>query len=149
MNSLKLFWKSFSKKSVLRQLYFVLALFALLIPIAFWDSATQIEVSFDTQNVYIKSDEYSISIGYDEIESAELVPLAEPGLELENTVDNDIIRTGKWQNTSWGEYYINADLDATDCIVAHLKDGRVFVFSRKDNEATADDFETLQIYLAA
>lgn len=142
------FWKSFSKKSVLRQMYFVLVLFALLIPVALWDSDTQVKVSFDAQNVYIKSDEYNMSIGYDEIASAELVPLAEPGQELEDTVDNDIIRTGKWNNDTWGEYYINADLDASDCIAATLKDGRIFVFSRKNNETTAEDFAALQSHLA-
>lgn len=143
------FWKSFSKKSVLRQLYFVLALFALLIPIAFWDSDTQVKVSFDSENVYIKSDEYTMTIGYDQIVSAELVPLAEPGEELENTVDNDIIRTGKWLNDTWGEYHITADLDATECIVIYLDDGQVFVFSRKSNAATAEDYKTLMNYLAS
>lgn len=141
------FWKSFSKKSVLRQLFFVLALFALLIPMALWDSNTQIKVSFDDSSVYVKSDEYSMAVGYDEIASVELTPLAEAGEELEDTVDNDIIRTGKWMNSTWGEYYINADLDASNCVVAHLKDGRIFVFSRKDNAATAEDFETLQSHL--
>ena len=141
------FWKSFSKKSVLRQLYFVLALFVVLIPIALWDSDTQIKVTFDAASVYVKSDEYSMTVGYDEIASAELVSLAEAGEEIENTVDNDIIRTGKWHNDTWGEYYINADLDTTDCIVAHLKDGRTFVFSRKDNKTTAEDYEILQSYL--
>ena len=141
------FWKSFSKKSVLRQLFFVLALFAVLIPIALWDSNTQIKVSFDNSSVYVTSDEYNMTIGYDEIASAELAPLAEPGEELEDTVDNDIIRTGKWQNSTWGEYYINADLDTTECVVANLKDGRIFVFSRKDNEATAKDYETLMSHL--
>ena len=141
------FWKSFSKKSVLRQLCFVIVLFMLLIPVALWDSDTQIKVSFDAESVFIKSDEYNMTIGYDEIASAELTALAEPGEELEDTVDNDIIRTGKWSNDTWGEYYINADLDTTDCIVATLKDGRIFVFSRKDNEATAKDYETLQSHL--
>lgn len=42
----------------------------------------------------------------------------------------------------YGGYYICADLNSPTCIVAHLKDGRIFVFSRRSED------ETNQIYIA-
>ena len=131
----------------LKQILFALFLFALLIPIALWDSNTQVKVSFGDTSVNITSDKYSLGIPYDIIEEAELTELAEPGEELEETWDNDIIRTGKWENDTWGEYYIVADLDTDNCIVAHLEDGRIFVFSRKDNATTEEDYNILMGYL--
>ena len=141
------FWQSFSKKAVLRQLFFVLALFAVLIPMAFWDSDTQVKVSFESSSVYIRSDKYSMTIPYNIIDSAELADLEEPGEKVEDGFDNDIIRTGVWKNDTWGEYRIVADLDADNCIVIHLNDGRVFVFSCKNNSKTAEIYEDLQTYL--
>lgn len=141
------FWKSFSKQAVLKQLFFVLALFVILIPLAIWDSDTQVKVSFDNDSVDVYSDKYNMNIPYDLIASAELADLAEPGEKVEDGWDNDIIRTGKWINDTWGEYYIVADLDTSNCIVMHLNDGRIFVFSSKDNQKTATHFETLQTHL--
>lgn len=143
------FWKSFRKKDVLKQLLFVLAVFVILIPIAIWDSDTQIKVSFDPESLYVKSDEYVLTVPYAIITSAELTALPEAGEELEEAVDNGIIRTGKWHNDTWGEYYINADLDAGTCILLTLNDGRLFAFSCKDNAKTAELFDTLQAYLPA
>lgn len=133
----------FSKK----QFFFAIFIFALLIPLALWDSNTQVKVTFETDAIYIKSDEYNMSIEYGDIVSAELTDLAVPGEQIEDCVDNDIIRTGKWRNETWGEYYICADVDATNCIALRLEDGRLFIFSRKDNEETAGIYETLQTYL--
>lgn len=142
------FWKSFSKAAVLKQFFFVLALFALLIPIAFWDSGTQVKVRFYNDEVNIKSDRYTMVVRYDLIESAELTELAEPGEKVLDGFDNDIVRTGTWKNDVWGEYSINADPDTNTCVKMNLTDGRVFVFSCKDDEKTADLYETLQTHLS-
>ena len=141
------FWKSFSKQAVLRQLVFVLVLFAILIPMAIWDSNTQVKVSFDTSYVYVSSDKYSMNISYEDIASAELADLAEPGEKVEDGFDNDILRAGVWYNDTWGEYIIVADLDASNCVVLHLEDGRTLVFSKKNDKATAEVYETLLTYL--
>lgn len=142
------FWKSFSKKAVLRQLFFVLTLFTILIPIAIWDSNTQVKVTFDSTELYIDSDKYSMAVPYDIISSTELVTLPEAGEKVADGFDDDIIRTGVWTNSVWGEYYIVADLDVSNCIVLHLNDERIFVFSCKNEEKTAEYFNTLQTYLA-
>ncbi|MBQ8834390.1 MAG: hypothetical protein IJ001_05645 [Oscillospiraceae bacterium] len=141
------FWQSFSKKSVLRQLCFVLVLFAILIPVAIWDSNTQVKVSFESESVVVISDKYNMSILYTDIISAELAQLAEPGEKVENGYDNDILRAGVWENDTWGEYIIVADLDTNTCIVVKVTDGRTLVFSRKSDKATAEDYETLLTYL--
>ena len=141
------FWKSFSKAAVLKQLFFVLALFAVLIPIAIWDSNTQISTEFGADNVSIRSDKYTITIPYSDIAAAELTDLAEPGEKMTEGFDNDIIRVGLWKNDVWGEYYINADLDTTNCILVTLNDGRKFVFSKKDDRATEKMYTQLLTYL--
>ena len=142
------FWQSFSKKSVLRQLLFVLFLFAILIPVAIWDSDTQVKVTFDSTSMLVNSDKYNMSIQYSDIASAELTELAEPGEKVQDGWDNDIIRVGVWENETWGEYIIVADLDADNCIVLHLHDGRTLVFSRKNEKTTEKMYETLLTYLS-
>ena len=95
------FWKSFSKKAVLRQMFFVLALFAILIPIAIWDSGTQVKVRFYDEDMMVKSDRYTMTVRYDQIDYAELTELAEPGEKVQDGFDNDIVRTGTWRNDVW------------------------------------------------
>ena len=76
-----------------------------------------------------------------------MTALPEPGERLADAYDDDILRAGVWQNETWGEYIIVADLDATNCIKMDLNDGRTLVFSRKNNEATEKDFAELQNFL--
>ena len=141
------FWQSFSKKSIKNQFLFTLFLFAVLIPVAIWDSNTQVGVKFYDSDVYIKSDKYNMSVPYDIIASAELTDLAEPGERVENAYDNDVLRGGVWYNDSWGEYHIAADLDTSNCVVMHLTDGRTFVFSCKNDKKTAALYEELLSHL--
>ena len=142
------FWQSFSKKAILRQLIFVLVLFGIMFLIAVWDSNTQVKVSFYDTDVYIKSDKYSLSIPYEQIQSAELEALADPGERMEDSYDNDVLRAGVWENDTWGRYYIVADLDTINCIVVRLDDDRIFVFSCKNNEKTEALYTELLTHLA-
>ena len=141
------FWQSFSKKSIIRQLLFGLFLFAVMIPIAILDSNTQVSVKFYDTSVYIKSDKYTMDIPYDIIEEARLEPLPEPGERIDYSFDNDVLRAGVWNNDTWGEYHIAADLDAGNCIAAYLNDGRIFVFSSKNNEKTEKLYQDLLTHL--
>ena len=141
------FWKSFSKTAVLKQFFFVLALFAILIPIALWDSGTQVKVRFYDDEVNVKSDRYNMTVRYDLIADAELAELAEPGEKVLDGFDNDIVRTGTWKNETWGEYSINADPDTSVCVKMTLTDGRIFVFSCKDDAKTEELYKTLMTHL--
>lgn len=142
------FWKSFPKSAVLRQLVFVLVIFALLLPVAIWDSGTQVKVRFYTEDMMIKSDRYTMTVRYDQIANAELTELVEPGEKVQDGFDNDIVRTGTWRNDIWGEYSINADPDTTTCVKLTLTDGRVFVFSSKDDDKTAQLYDSLLPHLS-
>lgn len=137
----------FRSHAVIKQLLFVLVLFALLIPVAIWDSNSQVKVRFGSDTVSVKCDRYSMSILYADIASAELTELAEPGEPIADCRDDAIILCGVWSNEPWGEYTVVADPDATNCIKLHLKDGRILVFSRKNNNSTAEDFAELQGFL--
>ena len=131
----------------LKHILFAVVLFAVLLPFAVRDSNKQVKVSFDNTTVYTSSNRYSLSVDYSQIESAQLVPLAEAGQKVEDGYDDDILRAGKWQNGTWGEYYITADLDTTNCVAICLKDGRLFVFSSKDDATTASLYEELLTHL--
>jgi len=138
---MKSFW--YNKKAMVKQLIFVLVLFALLIPVAIWDSNTQVKVSYTNDAMSVRSDRYSLSVPYDIIEEVELTDLAELGEEIADGWEDDIIRTGNWKNDTWGEYFIVADMDADICVLITLDDGRQFVVSRKDNAATEEIYNTL------
>ena len=132
----------------LKHILFAVVLFAILVPFAIRDSNNQVKVSFDDTTIYTTSNRYNMSVTYAQIESIELVPLAEAGEKIEDGYDDDILRAGKWKNDTWGEYYITADLDTNNCVVMHLTDGRIFVFSSKDDETTQQHFDTLNSHLA-
>ena len=141
------FWKSFPKKTVLRQFVFSLVIIALLIPMAIWDSNTQVKVNFYDEDMLIKSDRYKMSVRYDQIISAELDALGDPGEKVLDGFDNDIIRTGTWRNDVWGEYSVNVDPDTSLCVKMTLTDGRIFVFSCKDDVKTEELYKTLATIL--
>jgi len=141
------FWQSFSKKSIKKQFLFSLFLFAILVPIAIWDASTQVSVKFYDVDVYIKSDKYSMSVPYDIIDSAELADLADPGERVDYSYDNDVLRAGVWYNETWGEYHIAANLNASNCVVLHLNDGRTFVFSGRNNNKTVELYNELLTHI--
>lgn len=131
-------WKNF---------LFATFLMAIMILFAIRQSNNMVKVSFADTEVYVSSARYSLTIPYDMIASSELTALPEPGERGADAYDDDILRAGVWTNDVWGEYYIVADLDVMNCIVTELEDGRIFVFNRKNDASTAEDYETLQSYL--
>ena len=132
----------------LKHFLFAVVLFALLIPFAIKDSNNAVKVSFDDTSIHTTSNKYTMTVRYDEILSAELADLAEAGEKVRDGYDDDILRSGMWKNDTWGEYHITADLDCTNCVVMQLTDGRLFVFSRKDNATTEELYQTLQAHLS-
>jgi len=140
------FWKKVKMLIPLKHVVFVLVLTAATLAIAFYDSAEDIKVSVDPESVTIKATGYTMNIPYEMIGSMELADMPEAGTVISGK-DDLVVRYGNWQNETWGEYFICADLDATKCIVVHLEDGRVFVFSRKSNQETTAIFEDLRPYV--
>lgn len=131
----------------LKQILFTVLVLAVFIVLGVLDSGRQVKVSFDDTVVKVRSDYYQLEIPYEMIASAELEQLSEAGREVENCVDDKIVRTGCWENDAWGQYYICADMDVQNCVVVRLDDGRVFVFSRKNETETEKLYQTLQTYL--
>lgn len=140
------FWEKFWKLVNKRYLAFGIFLFAAAITISLIESTWKVKVQFEDTAVDIRTKQYSMNIPYDMVESIELVEMPDAG-EIIKGGDDMTFRYGQWRNETWGEYVVCADLDATDCIVVHLDDGRIFVFSRRNNEATAEDFATFQSHL--
>jgi len=131
----------------LKHILFAIGLIALMLFFAFRQSNNTVKVNFGDTSVSVSSAKYSMSILYSDIRSAQLTNLAEAGEEVADSFDDDILRAGEWHNDTWGDYIIVADLDTSNCVLLTLYDGRTLVFSRKNDKATIEDFETLQSYL--
>jgi hypothetical protein len=141
------FWKKFSLLVSKPHLYFGIFLFVVVIGTSLIESANKVTVQFGEAAVDIKSTRvYSMNIPYDMVSSVELIEMPDAGEAIKGTYDMTV-RYGHWKNEVWGDYVVCMDPDATDCIVVHLDDGRIFVFNRKDNETTAEDFAIFQNYL--
>ena len=133
----------FSVKHIL----FAIGLMGLMVVLAIRQSNNTVKVYFEATEVQVFSAKYSLAIPYNIVQSAELVDLPFEGDRVTNAFDDETLRAGVWNNETWGEYHIVADLDATNCIEVRLNDGRIFVFSRKDNATTQADYQTLTEYL--
>ena len=120
----------------LKHILFAIVLMGLMVLLAINQSANTVKVYFENTEVQVISAKYSLAIPYDIIQSAELVDLPFEGERVVHAYDDDTLRAGVWNNETWGEYHIVADLDAKNCIAVRLNDGRLFVFSHKDNATT-------------
>lgn len=131
----------------LKHILFAIGLIALMLLFAIRQSNNTVKVSFNRDMVDVTSAKYSMSIRYEDIVSARLTDLAEDGERIDYCYDDGTLRAGIWHNDTWGDYIIVADLDTSKCIYIEIEDGRVLVFSRKNDKTTKEDFETLQTYL--
>ena len=132
----------------IKHMLFALGIVALMVFFAFWQSDNVVKVSFSESSVFVKSKPYTLDIPYSSIASAELTALPSPGTEVEDAFDDGTLIAGIWENEQWGEYYICADPDTSNCVALTLTDGRIMVFSRKDGETTAELFHTLMSHLS-
>ena len=143
------FWEKFWKLVSKKDLVFVTLIFVAVIVFSFLESGNKVKVEFTDVSVNaVSSSKYYLDIPYNAVERIELVDTAQRGENIDGR-DDMVTRTGRWKNDSWGEYYACIDLQTSKCIVVHLDDGRIFVFSRKNDEETAMIFETFQSHLDA
>ena len=128
----------------LKYFLFALLILAVMVPFVIIQSNNTVKIDVDETEVFIRSSRYQMLIGYDIIDSLDLQPLAEPGEKTsEDSFDDGVVRYGQWKNDVWGTYSVCADLDVDNCIVAHLNDGRIFVFNRKNNAETEAIYQQL------
>ena len=129
-----------------RDVLFALLIIAVAIGMAFCTAGNVMEVTFGEAAVDVVTAKYTMNIPYDMVESIEIAEYSEDDEIIDGK--NDItLRTGIWKNESWGEYYACLDLQTDTCILVHLNDGRLFVFSHKSDEKVASDFAIFQSYL--
>ena len=129
-----------------RDVLFAAFLIGLAVLFAFCSAQNMIEVTFTDEAVDIVTAKYTMNIPYEMIESVELGVVSDKDEQVTGRSDM-ALRTGVWKNETWGEYHGCIDLQTDTCVLVHLKDGRLFVFSQKSNEQVEMDLATLQGYL--
>lgn len=140
---MKKFWQLVSK----RHLIFISCIFLIVIVLSLLEPLTKITVEFNDASVYINSTRYYMSVEYEKIAYVELVQMPDRG-EVVNGSDDMTIRTGIWTNDTWGEYTVCAIPHASNCIVMHLTDGRIFVFNARSDDYTAELYHELLTHAA-
>ena len=129
-----------------RDVIFAIFLMSIMMVFAFCNAENMMDVTFGETSLDVVSKRYSMNIPYEMVESIEI-----GDVDLDDEIikgKGDIaMRTGHCTNTVWGEYYGCVDLQTSKCILIHLNDGRLFVFSHKSDEKVMEDFNTLQSYL--
>ena len=136
------FWEKFWKLVSRKDLVFGILLFAVVIGMTVYETYHKVAVEFSDTAVDIRTSKYSMNIPYDQVESVELMELPDAGQVLDGA-DDMTARTGLWENETWGEHYICADLNSPTCVAVYLKDGRIFVFSRRSEVETERDYRQL------
>lgn len=131
-----------------RDLAFTAVLFAIILLLAFCKSANLMDVTFGDEAVDIVTSKYSMNIPYEMVERIEIAPVNEDDQVVSGVVDI-ALHTGRWKSEQWGEYYACIDMQTTKCILVHLNDGRIFVFSHESDDTVAEEFATFQSHLDA
>ncbi len=129
-----------------RDLAFTLLLFTLILTVAFCRAEDMIKVTFGEEALDIVTNRYSMNIPYEMVESAEIGKVDKDD-EIIKGKGDIALRTGHCLNKDWGEYYGCIDLQTSKCILIHLNDGRLFVFSHQSDEKVQQDYDTLQSHL--
>ncbi len=129
-----------------RDMAFTVLLFGLILIVAFCRAEDMIQVNFGEGALDVMTNRYSLTVPYEMIESVEIGDLDKDDEIIQGKGDI-ALRTGHCTNKNWGEYYGIIDLQTSKCVLIHLNDGRLFVFSHKSDEKVQEDFNTLQSYL--
>ena len=129
-----------------RDLAFTVLLFTLILTVAFCRAEDMIQVNFGEDALDVMTNRYSMNIPFEMIESVEVGTLDKDDEIIQGKGDI-ALRTGHCTNKDWGEYYGIIDLQTSKCVLIHLNDGRLFVFSHKSDEKVQQDYETLLSYL--
>ena len=125
-----------------RNILFVIILFATAMLMGKCDSDNAVRIHSNDTLIAVNSKSYSMNIPYDMIADITLENVPDLGRVIDGK-NNDSLRTGIWENESWGEYHLCMDPDASNCIVASLDDGRTFVFNRKSAEETEKIYQEI------
>lgn len=125
-----------------RDVAFTALIFAIILTMAFCMGKTMMDVTFGETALDITTSRYSMNIPYDMVESVELGQINELDEVIQGKADI-ALRTGQWHSEIWGEYSACLDMQTENCVLVHLNDGRLFVFSYESNETNEEAYETL------
>ena len=129
-----------------RDVLFAVFLMSIMILFAFCSAKNMMDVTFGETALDVVTKRYSLNIPYDMVASIEIGDV-DPDDEILKGKGDIALRTGHCTNIVWGEYYGCIDLQTSKCILVHLNDGRLFVFSHQSDEKVQSDFEILQSHL--
>ena len=129
-----------------RDVLFAVFLVGLAMLFAFCSAQDMIEVTFGDEAVDIATAKYTMNIPYEMIASVEIATYSQNDEQVKGRSDM-ALRTGTWKNETWGEYHGCIDLQTNTCVLVHLNDGRLFVFSQKSDEQVQLDAQTLRSHL--
>lgn len=129
-----------------KDLMFTGLLFGIILTMAFCKGENMMDVIFGNDAVDIVTDRYSMNIPYELVDSIEIAEYSEDDEPINGRSDI-ALRSGVWESEAWGEYYACIDLQTDTCILVHLNDGRLFVFSHDSDKTVAAEYETFLSHL--
>lgn len=129
-----------------RDLAFTLLLFTLILTVAFCRAEDMVQVTFGEDALDVVTNRYSMNVPYELIKSVEIGTL-DKNDEIIVGKGDIAMRTGHCSSKEWGEYYGIIDLQTSKCVLIHLNDGRLFVFSHHSDEKVESDAATLLSYI--
>lgn len=103
-------------------------------------SSKAIRVAYSDDLVAISSKDYNANIAYADVLSIELIDNPDLG-SVSDGKNRPELKSGVWQNDTWGEYHLCFNPNATNCIVIRLKDNQTFVFNCNSNEDTVASYQ--------
>lgn len=143
---MKDYFKKLKYLLTVKDLTFTLLIFAIILLLAFCKGEAMMDVTFGDDAVDVITDRYTMNIPYDMVSSIEIAEYSEDDEQVNGRSDITL-RTGVWKSEKWGEYYACIDLQTNKCIVVHLNDGRIFVFSHASDKTVAEEYEILLSHL--
>lgn len=131
-----------------RDVAFAAVLLGLTMTLAFCKSSNMMDVTYGDEALDVITDRYTLNVPYNVVDRIEIATYDADDEPVSGRGKDDMaLRTGIWTNENWGEYYACIDRQTDTCILIHLKDGRLFVYSHKSDEKVRSDFEIFQSHL--
>ena len=129
-----------------RDMGFAVVVLAVVVVMAFCSGENMMTVTFGEEAVDVVTDRYTLNIPYNMVESIEIAEISKDDEQIDGRSDL-ALRTGAWKHERWGEYYGCMDLQTKTCILVHLKDGRLFVFSHESDKTVQAEYEEFLTHL--
>ena len=134
--------KMLSKKDFL----FIGGIFLFVIIYSLLTGGESVNVRFQQEIMSINATDFEFNIAYSDIVSAELIDLPEFGT-MDKGKNAAAIKSGNWQNDTWGNYHLCVIPSIPNCVDVTLADGRHVVFNYKNEDSTRGVHSMIQDYI--